>query len=59
MKKIFYFAAVAVSAMALSSCESFLDTTNYWSKTTEDFPANQADAEQILTGIYNNLNVSI
>ena len=59
MKKILYFAAVAVSAMALSSCESFLDTTNYWSKTTEDFPANQADAEQILTGIYNNLNVSI
>ena len=59
MKKIFYFAAVAVSAMALSSCESFLDTTNYWSKTTEDFPKNQADAEQILTGIYNNLNVSI
>lgn len=59
MKKILYFAAVAVGAMALSSCESFLDTTNYWSKTTEDFPANQADAEQILTGIYNNLNVSI
>ncbi len=59
MKKILYFAAVAVSAMALSSCESFLDTTNYWSKTTEDFPANQADAQQILTGIYNNLNVSI
>ena len=59
MKKILYFAAVAVSALSLSSCESFLDTTNYWSKTTEDFPANQADAQQILTGIYNNLNVSI
>ena len=59
MKKLLYFAAVAVCASSLSSCESFLDTTNYWSKTTEDFPANQADAEQILTGIYNNLNVSI
>ena len=59
MKKILYFAAVAVGALSLASCESFLDTTNYWSKTTEDFPANQADAEQILTGIYNNLNVSI
>ena len=58
MKKILYFAAVAVCA-SLVSCESFLDTTNYWSKTTEDFPANQADAEQILTGIYNTLNVSI
>lgn len=59
MKKIFYFTAVAVCAASLTSCDKFLDTTNYWSKTTEDFPANQADAEQILTGIYNNLNVSI
>lgn len=59
MKKILYFAAVAVGALSLASCESFLDTTNYWSKTTEDFPANEADAQQILTGIYNNLNVSI
>lgn len=58
MKKILYFAAVAVCA-SLVSCESFLDTTNYWSKTTEDFPANEADAQQILTGIYNNLNVAI
>lgn len=59
MKRIKYFAAVAVCAASLASCESFLDTTNYWSKTTEDFPANEADALQILTGIYNNLNVSI
>jgi len=59
MKTIKYFAAVAVLAASLTSCESFLDTTNYWSKTTEDFPANKEDAEQILTGIYNNLNVSI
>ncbi len=59
MKKILYFAAVAVCASFLSSCESFLDTTNYWSKTTEDFPKSKEDAEQILTGIYNNLNVSI
>ena len=59
MKSLKYFAAVAVFAASLTSCESFLDTTNYWSKTTEDFPANKEDAEQILTGIYNNLNVSI
>lgn len=58
MKKILYFAAVAVCA-SLVSCESFLDTTNYWSKTTADFPASQEDAAQMLTGIYNNLNVSI
>lgn len=58
MKKILYFAAVAVSA-SLVSCESFLDTTNYWSKTSDNFPASVADADQMLTGIYNNLNVSI
>ena len=58
MKKILYFAAVAVCA-SLVSCESFLDTTNYWSKTSDNFPANAADADQMLAGIYNNLNVSI
>lgn len=57
MKKILYFAAVAVCA-SLVSCESFLDTTNYWSKTSDNFPANEVDADQMLTGIYNNLNVS-
>ena len=58
MKKILYFAAVAVLS-SLVSCESFLDTTNYWSKTSDNFPANEADADQMLIGIYNNLNVSI
>nr|WKF20907.1 starch binding protein SusD [Bacteroidota bacterium] len=59
MKKILNFAAVAVLALSFASCEKFLDTTNYWSKTAEDFPANEADAAQILTGVYNNLNASI
>lgn len=58
MKKLLYFAAVAVCS-SLVSCESFLDTTNYWSKTSDNFPANEADADQMLTGIYNNLNVTI
>ena len=58
MKKLLYFAAVAVCS-SLVSCESFLDTTNYWSKTSDNFPANEADADQMLIGIYNNLNVAI
>jgi len=59
MKKIFCFAAVAVAAFSLTACENFLDSTNYTSKTTSDFPASADDAAQIVTGIYNNLNVSI
>lgn len=57
MKKILYFAAVAVCA-SLVSCESFLDTTNYWSKTSDNFPANAGDADQMITGIYNNLSIA-
>ena len=59
MKKILSIAATGILLLSLSSCEEFLDSTNYWSKTTADFPASAADAEQMLTGIYNNLNVSI
>lgn len=59
MKKIMKFAAVAALAFSFASCESFLDTTNYWSKDSSNFPVNSTDAEQMLSGIYNNLNVSI
>ena len=59
MKKILNIAAVAALALSFASCESFLDTTNYWSKDSSNFPVNATDAEQMLAGIYNNLNVSI
>ncbi len=59
MKKIMKFGAVAALAFSFASCESFLDTTNYWSKDSSNFPVNSTDAEQMLSGIYNNLNVSI
>ena len=59
MKKIIKIAAVAALAFSFASCESFLDTTNYWSKDSSNFPVNAIDAEQMLAGIYNNLNVSI
>lgn len=59
MKKIMKLAVVAVMVFSFASCESFLDTTNYWSKDSSNFPVNSTDAEQMLAGIYNNLNVSI
>ncbi len=59
MKKIFNTAVIAALALSLASCESFLDTTNYWSKDSSNFPVNATDADQMLSGIYNNLNVSI
>ena len=59
MKKIFNIAVIAALALSLASCESFLDTTNYWSKDSSNFPVNAVDADQMLSGIYNNLNVSI
>ena len=59
MKKIFKLAALAAIAFSFASCESFLDTTNYWSKDSSNFPMNATDADQMLSGIYNNLNVSI
>ena len=59
MKNIWKYAALAALALSFASCESFLDTTNYWSKDSSNFPVNATDAEQMLAGIYNNLNVSI
>ena len=50
------FAALAALAFSLASCESFLDTTNYSTKDSSNFPANATDAEQMLAGIYNILN---
>ena len=52
-------AAVAALAFSLASCESFLDSTNYWSKDSSNFPVNADDAEQMLAGVYNNLNLAI
>ena len=56
MKKIMKIAAVAAMVFSFAACESFLDTTNYWSKDSSNFPMNAADAEQMLAGIYNILN---
>ena len=59
MKKIFKIAALVALTFSFASCESFLDSTNYWSKDSSNFPMNATDAEQMLSGIYNNLSAAI
>ena len=56
MKTILKITAVAALTLLLFSCESLLDTTNYMTKTTADFPSNAGEVEQMVTGVYNNLN---
>jgi starch-binding outer membrane protein, SusD/RagB family len=57
MKKIIYTIA-AISVILLSGCEDALDTTNYTKANTANYPQSVSDAEQILAGIYNSLNVA-
>lgn len=52
MKKIFLFLSIA---LVLSSCDDFLDTENLTNKTTDNFPATEKDADEMLTSIYSQL----
>lgn len=53
MKKILYFAA---TALLFTSCESYLDTESYTKKNTGNYPNTEADAIQMVTGVYATLN---
>lgn len=57
MKKYLYLLIGA--SLALGACDDALDTTNYTQKNTGTFPTNLTDAQQMLTGIYANLNQAI
>ena len=46
MKKLIY-AICMGAAVAFSSCEDMLDTTNYTEKTTATFPESYDDAQQL------------
>lgn len=50
MKKIYGILAIAV--MALTSCEDFLNTEPTNLKTSSNYPATEAEADQVLTGVY-------
>lgn len=56
MKKILYFAITAVTVL-FTGCQSFLDTEDLTHKNTSNYPKTETDAEQVIAGIYNNLNV--
>lgn len=56
MKKLLYAVCMGV-AVAFSSCEDMLDTTNYTEKTTATFPESYEDAQQMVTALYQNLSV--
>ena len=50
MKKLIY-AICMGAAVAFSSCEDMLDTTNYTEKTTATFPESYDDAQQMIAGV--------
>lgn len=55
MKKLLY---ILLGASTLfTSCDSFLDSTNYTEKTTETYPETYVDAQQMVAAIYQNLNL--
>ena len=59
MKKLIYnIALIASATVLLSSCNDFLNTENYTEKNTSNYPQTLDDAEQVIAGIYNNLNVA-
>ncbi len=53
MKKIIYIISVMITV--LTSCENFLDTELLTQKTTENFPATETEAQELVTSIYAHL----
>lgn len=56
MKRINSILIACICLFAFAACEDFLDTESYTKKNTSNFPASQADAEQMVTGIYASIN---
>ncbi len=52
MKKIFLILSVALLAVG---CETFLDTKSYTERNTGNYPNSEAEAIQLVTGIYSTL----
>lgn len=59
MKTIIKSTAVLMAMMLFAGCEAFLDTESYTDRNTSNFPGNETDALQLVTGIYNTLNSGI
>jgi starch-binding outer membrane protein, SusD/RagB family len=57
MKRLIY--SIIALGLLFTACEKFLDTENLTKKDTSNFPKNESDAVQMITGIYSTLNNSI
>ena len=57
MKKIIYLAIITATVL-FTGCESFLDTKDLTHKNTSNYPQTVTDAQQVIAGIYNNLNIT-
>ena len=55
-KKFLYLIATAVCLFMLGGCDDFLDTQSLTKKDTSNFPLNETDATQMVTGIYVMMN---
>ena len=58
-KNIIRLFTIASALLALTACESFLDTTSFTDRNTGNFPASEEDAMQLVTGIYSTLNLDL
>ncbi len=58
MKNLLYI-GVAATSLLFMSCEDFLDTSNLTKKDTSNYPQTATDADQMITGIYSNLNYAV
>ena len=58
-KNIIRLFTIASALLALTACESFLDTTSFTDRNTGNFPSSEEDAMQLVTGIYSTLNLDL
>mgnify|MGYP002623435035 CR=1 FL=1 len=56
MKKIYLMAIAALFTVGLTSCEDFLDSSNYTGATNENYPATPGDLTKELAALYGVMN---
>ncbi|MCR4583289.1 MAG: RagB/SusD family nutrient uptake outer membrane protein [Prevotella sp.] len=56
MKKIYLLAITALFTIGLTSCEDFLDSSNYTAANTSNYPASAADLNKELAALYGVMN---
>ena len=56
MKKIYLMVIAVLFAVGLTSCEDFLDSSNYTGATNENYPATPGDLNKQLAALYGVMN---